>query len=59
MLLMKRDPFNLLTDDPPNPLRNDRTKKDNKASTIINLTLEDSKLIYVKMKQLLELHGKL
>lgn len=48
MPFMAKNLFNHLTDDPPNALTNDWTKNDKRARTIINLTLEDSQLIYVK-----------
>lgn len=46
---MKQDLYNHLTDDPPNTLTSDWTKKDNKATAIINLTLENFRVIYVKI----------
>lgn len=52
MFLMKENLFKHITDDSPNPLNNDSTKKcnNNKAIATIILTLKD--FIYVKNETL-------
>lgn len=50
MILIKEDLHNHITDDQPDRINTDWTKEGNKARAIINLSLEDSQIMYIKQE---------
>lgn len=48
MLFIKEDLFHIITEDQPNPMTDDWSKRDKNVRALINLTIHDSQIMHVK-----------